>query len=87
MYFDGEGPDGIDCSALAVDKGKVYQVAIDDNKMHKFEIDMSKCFAIGSGRDHAYTAMDLGCSAVDAVKMAIKRDMCTGGKVRSFKVK
>lgn len=50
-------------------------------------IENNKVFAIGSGQDHALTAMDLGCSAKEAVKMAIKRDSCSGGKIRVYKVK
>ena len=44
-------------------------------------------YAIGSGADHAFTAMDCGCSAKEAVQMAVKRDTCTGGRIRSFKLK
>jgi len=43
-------------------------------------------FATGSGSRFAYTAMDMGANAVEAVKMAAKRDMYTGGKVRVFKI-
>lgn len=40
--------------------------------------------ATGSGGDHAITAMDCGKSAVDAVKLAAKRDSCTGGIIRCY---
>lgn len=43
--------------------------------------------AIGSGQDHAFTAMDMGADAKTAVKMAALRDYNTGGKIRTFRVK
>lgn len=42
--------------------------------------------AIGSGMYYALTAMDCGCSAEEAVKMAAKRDVNTGGEIRIFKI-
>lgn len=39
-------------------------------------------FAMGSGGDHALTAMDCGLTAVEAMRMAIKRDAYSGGPVR-----
>lgn len=44
-------------------------------------------WAIGSGAYFALTAMDLGLSAKEAVKMAAKRDTGTNSKVRTFKIK
>lgn len=41
--------------------------------------------AIGSGRSHAITAIDLGFDVVDAVKCSIKRDSRCGGTIRLFK--
>lgn len=38
-------------------------------------------YAIGSGAAHAITAMDCGKSARQAVQMAMKRDINTGGRV------
>ena len=40
-------------------------------------------YAFGSGDLHALTAMDLGASAVEAVEMAMKRDVYTGGEIRT----
>lgn len=42
--------------------------------------------AFGSGRDHALTAMDMGATAVEAIKMAKLRDIYTGGRVRTIKI-
>ena len=38
--------------------------------------------AIGSGGTYARTAMDLGKTAIDAVRQSIKEDNCSGGKIR-----
>lgn len=40
--------------------------------------------AIGSGRDHALTAMDMGADPERAVEMAAKRDPFTGGKITAL---
>ena len=40
----------------------------------------------GSGCDSAFTATDCGLNARDAVMMSAKRDVNTGGKIRTFKV-
>ena len=50
------------------------------------KMDKSKFAAIGSGLDNAYTAMDMGATAMRAVEMAMMRDPFTGGKIRSFKI-
>lgn len=42
--------------------------------------------ALGSGADHAITAIDCGLTPAQAIKMAAKRDSHTGGKVRTQKL-
>jgi len=86
LYFKKEKDAEIDCSALVIENNKVFQVVVDDSRLHKFEIDMTKPYAIGSGRDHAWTAMDLGQSAEKAVEMAIKRDWGSGGEIRVYEI-
>ncbi len=44
-------------------------------------------YAIGSGSDYALTAMSCGKSATEAVKEAIKWDLFSGGKVKSYSFK
>ncbi|EGQ8054290.1 proteasome subunit beta [Vibrio alginolyticus] len=41
--------------------------------------------ALGSGYQHALTALDFGCSAKEAIEAAAKRDIFTGGKIRTIK--
>lgn len=52
----------------------------------KQELDPANPDAIGSGAAYALAAMDMGASAEDAVRAAMKRDIYTGGKVRAMKV-
>jgi hypothetical protein len=44
-------------------------------------------YAIGSGAEFALAAMDAGVSAVRAVKIAIGRDLWSGGKVTAVRLK
>ncbi|MHA6234270.1 proteasome subunit beta [Pseudomonas fluorescens group sp. PF-69] len=86
-YFGGEVSD---CSAVAliVVDGAVWHSAVDENTgFWKSPLMLDKPYALGSGTEHALTAMDMGASAYQAVEMAMKRDSCTGGKIRTLTVK
>jgi hypothetical protein len=39
---------------------------------------------LGSGSDHAMTALDMGATAAESVKMAKTRDISIGGVVRTL---
>lgn len=79
--------DGIDAfEGIVVQKGDVYRIVGGEGKLIKELQAPDKHFAIGSGALIALTAMDLGLSARESIKQAMKRDTCTGGKVRTFKV-
>jgi len=85
-YTNGATPPKFaDICAFVVDKGNVHRVGTDDGEFWKEYA--APVDAIGSGCKHALTAMDCGLSAIDAVKMAVKRDTGTGGKIRHYKVK
>ncbi|WP_316235043.1 MULTISPECIES: hypothetical protein [unclassified Bradyrhizobium] len=43
-------------------------------------------YATGSGSPYAFAAMDAGASAKEAVRIAIKRDASSGGRVQSLKL-
>ncbi len=62
--------------------GKVFYITGKDQYVRKALVSYPD--SIGSGCDHAITAMDCGKNAVDAVKMAIKRESTCGGTVRCF---
>ena len=75
-----------ECAAIVFDGEKVWFAGIADERVFKYHIKKGKTYAIGSGQDHAWTAMDMGASAKEAVRIAAKRDAATGGKVRTVKV-
>lgn len=61
-------------------------VVMEQGSFYKTPLELGARFAIGSGKCHAYTAMDMGADAVTAVKMAAKRDKNTGGSVNTFSI-
>lgn len=87
-YFGTPSPVPVECSGYAVDGGKLMLVGHDDNTgVWKQELDPSNPDAIGSGSAYALAAMDMGASAEDAVRAAMKRDIYTGGMVRTLTIK
>ncbi|RIJ09882.1 proteasome subunit beta [Pseudomonas sp. 91RF] len=83
-YFGTPSPVPVECSGYAVDAGKLMLVGHDDKTgIWKQELDLSNPDAIGSGAQYALAAMDMGASAEDAVRAAMKRDIYTGGQVRT----
>jgi len=87
FVFNAKFTDPVKSGLIAFSKitKKVFYVNCEDELMVKAELTYAD--AIGSGCDHAITAMDLGLSAVEAVRMAIKRDSCCGGTIRCFDTK
>jgi 20S proteasome alpha/beta subunit len=86
-YQGGEVDADMHIVGLAVEGGDVWYVAYNQkDNFWKTKVLQGKVFACGSGSSHALTAMDMGATAADAVRMAIKRDSCSGGKVNEFRV-
>ena len=86
-YFGGKAGRNIDCSGFSIDAGKLFEIGINnDEGFWKMEFRANNPRAMGSGHKFALTAMDLGCNAAQAVKMAAKRDTCTGGRIRTHYV-
>lgn len=84
-----EAPENNSASAAAIvtDGVEIYTCSFaEDGSFERLLESRHKHFAIGSGMLHAVTAMDLGLSAFEAVKMAAKRDSCTGGKIRKMRI-
>ena len=77
----------LDASAWVVDGGRVHCFSVGDGRTFSYEMDLSNCYAAGSGGAFAYGAMDMGATAKQAVQMAAKRDVYTGGKIKTYKVK
>jgi len=74
-------------AAFVCEGSKVIKAAICGEEGYwTAKLDPEEFYALGSGSDHAVTAMDMGATAEEAVRMAMKRDCCTGGEVRTFEV-
>lgn len=87
-FLNGTNYGELDVHAIVVTPDrKVYLAAADDDgAVWRSLVSPDDPTAIGSGSHHAVTAIDCGCTVREAVKMAIKRDSCSGGKIRVYKV-
>ncbi|MBB1614517.1 proteasome subunit beta [Pseudomonas sp. UMC65] len=86
-YFGTPSSAPVECSGYVVDDGKLLMVGHDDRTgIWKQELDPLNPDAIGSGSAYALAAMDMGASAEEAVRAAMRRDIYTGGKIRTFTV-
>jgi len=66
-----------DINALLVDtKGKLYLY-----EGHLWQPLSDLYYAVGSGSRFAFPALDAGATAIEAVKIGIKRDPYSGGKI------
>ena len=86
MWFSGEAVKDLECSALVVFAGQVFDYGLDDDGEILSEL-VDENHAKGSGAQFALSAMDFGKSAKEAVQYAMTRDIYTGGKVKVIKVK
>jgi hypothetical protein len=83
-YFGTPSPVPVECSGYVIDGGKLLLIGHDDKTgIWKQELDLSNPDAIGCGAPYALAAMDMGASATDAVRAAMKRDIYTGGTIRT----
>lgn len=71
---------------MIVDAGQLRYINMEQDGINWHDWPHDDYRAIGSGQPYAYTAMDMGATAKEAVQMAMRRDPGTGGKVRSFKI-
>lgn len=83
-YFGTPSKEAVECSGFVVDNGKLMMVGHDDKTgVWRQPLDPANPDAIGSGSAYALAAMDMGASAEEAVRAAMKRDIHTGGTVRT----
>lgn len=67
------------------DDGRVYDLYVNPlGRLSKLKINSN--FANGTGRSIAIGAMYMGATATQAVKAAIKYDLCSGGRIISKKM-
>ncbi|WLH37623.1 proteasome subunit beta [Pseudomonas sp. FP2196] len=75
----------LDANGLVVTNGRLCQIGRDaESGFWMDEVWMERSFAIGSGRDFALAAMDMGATAKEAVESAAKRDVYTVGTIRTL---
>lgn len=87
LYFSWDAPPpDLDAGAILSDGGKLYSFSHDESHLFKSPIPADKYYATGSGMDYALGALDMGATAAEAVKVAIKRDQRSGGRVRTVRV-
>lgn len=87
-YFGAAVTKEVDASAIVADGEGLWCVGAGvEDGFWKSPIPASAIYAIGSGADHAITAMDMGATAYQAVQMAAKRDTGTGGMIRTASIK
>jgi len=87
-YFGEVSAVVIEAGGIALDNGVLWLLGYSETTgFWKDRLRMDNPFAVGSGSLHALTAMDMGASAYQAVEMAMKRDSCTGGKIRTLTIK
>lgn len=86
-YFGTRSDAPLDCFGYVIDGDRLMLVGNDDKTgIWRQDLDPDCPDAIGSGSPYALTAMDMGASAEEAVKAAMKRDVYTGGHVRTLVV-
>ncbi|WP_315336189.1 proteasome subunit beta [Pseudomonas grimontii] len=84
-YFGAAVTKEVDASAIVADSEGLWCVGAGvGDGFWKSPIMLDTTYAIGSGADHAITAMDMGATAYQAVQMAAKRDTGTGGVIRTM---
>ena len=87
VYFEGgEIESHLEAAGLAWDGVKLFHVGHANKHCYSSPLDLSEPWACGSGEDYAITAMDMGATAKEAIKWAMKRDTGTGGRIRTFKI-
>ena len=86
-YFGEKHDSPVECSALVVSDGRLYMIGVDkESGLWIEDLPLNKPYTVGSGSDHAWTAMDMGATAYQAIGLAMKRDSCTGGNIRTFQI-
>lgn len=86
-YINGKAvKEKVDARCLVVESGQIYSAAVDDNGFWKCIERPGNPMAIGSGKNFALAFMDTGMSAEEAVRATCKRDIYTGGTIRTFKI-
>lgn len=84
-YEQRYAPRELGVQALVLDNGRLYEAGCEDQEIWSAPCEEAR--AIGSGGDHAITAIDCGCTPAQAIRLAAKRDTSTGGRIRTQKLR
>jgi 20S proteasome alpha/beta subunit len=76
----------LDCESFLISSNKLYALDICDNRVRRISLRLDNHYAIGSGRRLSLAYMDTGMTAEEAVRATCKRDIYTGGTIRTFKI-
>jgi hypothetical protein len=76
----------LDVHGIMVEGVDVHVVGFNQGTSRFWGCKVDHDIAVGSGGDFALSALKLGETAVDSVKLAAKMDCYTGGKIRSYDV-
>lgn len=71
---------------LIVDGKDIYYGGVSEEVFWKMKLTTTTPYAVGSGSSYAIGAMDAGATALEAVRIA-SRDVYTGGKLRTYRIK
>lgn len=71
-------------SGFALVDGVLHATVADSGEVCTWVQNLESAWAYGSGSEFALGAMDAGCNAEDAVRIAAGRDVGTGGKIRLY---
>jgi 20S proteasome alpha/beta subunit len=75
----------LEASGVVITNGRLYQIGHDaESGFWIDEVWSERTYAAGSGRDFALAAMDMGATAKEAVELATRRDVYTGGVIRTL---
>lgn len=72
-----------EANLVTIEGEKVMCHVIQGSQLHSWDVSIP--FAMGSGEKFAIAAMDSGKTSREAVKLAMKRDLYTGGKITTLK--
>lgn len=82
-WFGGASVKELDAWALVFDGCSLWLAThTEKDGLCKTPLMLDRPYAIGSGSTHAFTAMDMGATAEEAVHLSAKRDTATGGTVK-----
>lgn len=86
-YMNSDKHDDLDVDAFIVQEGELLSTTFIDDHIETLQMRRDHCYSIGSGSHYALGAMDCGKSAREAIKVAMKRDAYTGGKINTYRIK